>query len=193
MADAIASLGYFSGINNVDDPVRLPPVPVKIGTGGYKAAYPLVWARNVDIDNTYALSSRDGSKLIIPGNDVHSAWNDGTFKDGICLFVDGTSLFIFNFDKTVTELVTGLINGARMSYASVNDRIYMTNGSFIGYYNKMEIWPLVAPDMNYKAVLPAGRPHRLQAQRGETQVALTSSRRAKPWPRPDRDPLAAPA
>ncbi|MCE5212520.1 MAG: hypothetical protein LLG40_13335 [Deltaproteobacteria bacterium] len=157
MADAIASLGYFSGINNVDDHIRLAPLPVKVGAGGYKAAYPLTRARNVDIDNTYAISSRDGSELLIPGKDVHSAWNDGTFTDGICLFVDGTSLFLWNFDFTVTELLSGLTNTARMSYASVNDRVYMTNGTYIGYYSKLEMHSLRNPNMKFKVPLPSGQ------------------------------------
>jgi hypothetical protein len=153
MADLLASIGYFSGINNVDDPVRLPPVPVKIGAGGYKAAYPLVSAVNVDIDNTYALSSRDGSAGMVSGSDVHSVWAKGR----IGLFVDGTILYFLNPDDSVTTLLTGLTRDARMSYTQVNDRVYMTNGSFIGYYKDLTIQQLLNPNKTYKEPLPAGK------------------------------------
>jgi hypothetical protein len=153
MADLQASIGYFSGINNVDDSMRLPPTPVKIGTGGYKAAYPLTQAVNVDIDNTYALSSRDGSTIKVAGTDAHSGWA----KDRLAFFVDGTSLYLLNEDYSITQLLSGLTLGARMSYWPVNDRVYMTNGSFIGYYTPITINSIVNPNKTYKAPLPAGK------------------------------------
>jgi hypothetical protein len=153
MADLQASIGYFSGINNVDDPLRLPPTPVKIGAGGYKAAYPLVEAVNMDIDNSYAISSRDGSDLKASGTDVHSGWA----QNDIGFFVDGTRLYLLNVDYSITQLLSGLTNGARMSYALVNDRVYMTNGSYIGYYNNLTMHTLANPSMNYKLPLPAGK------------------------------------
>ena len=153
MADLQASIGYFSGINNIDDPLRLPPTPVKIGTGGFKAAYPLVEAVNVDIDNTYALSSRDGSTVKVSGSDVHSGWA----KDRLGFFVDGTSLYLLNEDYSVTQLLSGLTNGAQMSYVAVNDRVYMTNGSYIGYFKELGMNSLTDPNMTYKVPLPASR------------------------------------
>ena len=153
MADPLVSMGFFSGLNNVDDPVRLVPIPVKIGAGGYKAAYPLVEAVNLDIDNTYALSSRNGSDLKVSGADIHSFWA----KDDIGFFVDGVNLYLINSDYSITQLLSGLTNGARMSYFPVNDRIYMTNGSYIGYYKALTTNLLVNPNMNYKQPLPAGQ------------------------------------
>jgi hypothetical protein len=152
MSDATFSMGYFSGINTVDDSVRLAPAPVKIGMG-VKAAYPLTEAVNVDIDNTYALSSRDGSTLKLSITDGHSGWA----KDGLCFFVDGTTLFQLNLDYTATALLSGLTNNARMSYAAVNDRVYMTNGSYVGYYANAGMLNLSDPNINYKVPLPPGR------------------------------------
>ena len=153
MADLLASIGYFLGINNVDDKMRLAPVPVKLGAGAFKAAYPLTKAVNVDIDNTYALSSRDGSAITISGVDAHSGWA----YQGIGFFVDGTNLYLINSDYSITQLLSGLTRGARMSYFPVNDRIYMTNGSYIGYYKALAMHNLVNPGINYKQPLPPGQ------------------------------------
>lgn len=155
MADANFSLGYFTGINNIDETARLEPTPVKIGTG-MKAAYPLVTAENVDIDNTYALSSRAGCVKRLSGTDIHSFWSDGLLG----FFMDGTILYKLNYssgaDYTATELMTGLLR-ATMNYSKVNDRIYMTNGFYIGYYKDGVMTSLGAPVETYKQILPAGQ------------------------------------
>jgi hypothetical protein len=148
----LTSLGYFTGIDNVTDPLRFLPIPVKLNND-YKSAYSLVEAVNVDIDNTYALSSRDGSTLKLSGSDVHSGWA----RDLSAFFVEGTSLYLLNQDYSITELLAGLTLGARMSYCQVNDRVYMTNGSYIGYYSNLSMNSLAAPTATYKVPLPAGR------------------------------------
>jgi hypothetical protein len=148
----IASLGYFSGIDNITDPVRMKPTPVKTSTG-YKSAYPLSEAINVDIDNSFALSSRSGSLKKLSGANVHSLWA----KDLVGFFVDGTNLYSLDGNYTATLLLSGLTNGARMSYFQVNDRIYMTNGSYIGYYSDSSMHSLSAPAIQYKLPLPAGQ------------------------------------
>jgi hypothetical protein len=164
MSDALFSLGYFSGINTVDDPARLAPTPVKIGEG-YKAAYPLVAAENLDIDNTYALTSRIGSVKKLSGTAVHSFWTNGT----LAFFIDGTKLYLLNADYSKTEILTGLTLGNRMSYTQVNDRIYMTNGAYIGYYTGAAMSSLVVPVETYKVVLPAGQ--RIAYHKGRLLVA----------------------
>jgi hypothetical protein len=163
MADAIFSLGYFSGINTVDDSARLSPVPVKVGTG-MKAAYPLVEAVNVEIDNTYALESRQGSLIKIAGSGVHSLWGRGDFG----FYIDNGILYLLNSDYTTLQLMTGLAN-TRMSYVQVNDRVYMTNGAYIGYYSELTIHSLVSPVEGFKAVLPAGQ--RIAYLKGTLYVA----------------------
>ena len=151
MSDAIASLKYFSGLNTVEELTRKDFSIAKLGSG-YKATYPLTVAVNVDISNDYALSSRGGNTKIISGSMIHSAWGDGD----TAFFIDGTVLYLFDGLNT-TQLLTGLTNMARMSYYPVNDRIYMTNGTYIGYYKDLAMHSLAEPNMNYKSVLPAGR------------------------------------
>lgn len=148
----LVSLGYFTGIDNVADSVRMVSTPIK-NAEGFKSAYPLTEAVNVDIDNTYALSSRDGSTIKVSGTDIHSGWA----KNNTGFFVDGTNLYLLNTDYSVTLLLSGLTKGVRMSYVPVNDRIYMTNGSYIGYYKNLSMNAISDPGINYKLPLPAGR------------------------------------
>jgi hypothetical protein len=167
MADANFSLGYFTGINTVDQSVRLEPVPVKVGSG-MKAAYPLTKAVNVDIDNTYAISSRVGSVKRLSGTDIHSFWADGV----VGFFMDGTTLYKLNYssgdDYDKAELLSGL-NRTRMSYFAVNDRVYMTNGSYIGYCSNSSMNSLRVPVETYKIVLPPGQ--RIAYHKGKLLVA----------------------
>lgn len=152
-AKASYSFGYFSGINTVDTDTRLSPQLLRVDALGEKAIYPLVEAVNIDIDNTYAISSRDGSDKKLSGTDAHSFWTNGD----VALFVDGATLYLLNPDYTATELLTGLSRGFRMSYAEVNDRIYMSNGSYIGYYSLGSMNLLRVPTETYKTILPAGQ------------------------------------
>jgi len=167
MADANFSLGYFTGINTVDPTARLDPVPVKVGTG-MKAAYPLVSASNVEIDNTYGLSSRAGSTKRLTGTDIHSFWAEGLLG----FFMDGTTLYMLNYQSgdnyTSTELLAGL-DRARMSYCQVNDRVYMTNGFYIGYYSNGVMNGLRVTPETYKHILPAGQ--RIAYHKGKLLVA----------------------
>lgn len=150
-ADALANIEYFYGICTVDEAVRLKPIPVKTQYG-IKSAYPLVEAINVDIDNDYALSSRDGSELKISGTTIHSLWADGE----VCFFVDKDTLYLMTTDYLPVFLMNGLTTNARMSYIRVNNRVYMTNGTFIGKYESPSVTGMHAPSMNYKEALPAG-------------------------------------
>ncbi len=158
----IATFAYFSGLNTVDDPTRISPDTVQIKNVGYKTVYPLTVAENVDIDNAYAISSRLGNTLRLAGSAIHSFWSN----DAIALFADGKSLYQFNKDYTSTLLKTGL-TGLRIVYEQVVDRIYFTDGQYIGYYKDGSIYDIAAPtarygtagtmNMNFKAVLPAGQ------------------------------------
>jgi hypothetical protein len=153
MSDLIASIGYFSGINNVDESVRLIPQQIN---NSFKTTYSLREARNVEIDNTFMLSSRKGSTLRLSGVDIHSGWSNGK----VAFFVDGTVLYKLNWNGTAyssTALLTGLSRGTRMSYAEVNNRVYMTNGTYIGYYSNESMNNLSTPTENYKMSLPAGK------------------------------------
>lgn len=153
----LASMGYFLGINNVDSDVRLMPKPVTT-PHGVKHVYPLSQAWNVDIDNTYGLSTRAGYNPVplISGNDIHSLWSiDSNWPN---FYVDGTVLYEFMDDYSKRVLRTGLTPNAFMSYAPWGNlrKIYMTNDSFIGYYKNGTVYDIVDPQMQYKAPLPAG-------------------------------------
>jgi hypothetical protein len=152
-ADVAFNFSFFSGINTVDDSTRLTPSTYRVGAFGEKTVYPLVSATNVEIDNTYALKSRDGSTLELSGSDVHSLWSD----NDLCFFVDGNTLYKLNIDYTKTSMIEGLQVSARMSYVVVNDRVYMTNGSYIGYYNDGAMHSLQNPSLTYKVILPPGQ------------------------------------
>ncbi len=153
MSDLIASIGYFSGINNIDESVRLVPQQIN---NSFKTTYSLREARNVEIDNTFMLASRKGSMLKLSGSDIHSGWSNGK----VAFFIDGTVLYKFSWDGanySSLSLLTGLERGARMSYVEVNDRVYMTNGAYIGYYKNGLMNNLAAPVTNYKMSLPPGK------------------------------------
>ena len=149
MADAIKfqTIDKFLGINTVDDPTRLAPVMMD-----YQYIYPLQQANNLDIDNTYGLSSRSGYDDILLGLDMHSLSNDAPG-----FFVDGDILKKLNTDYSIISLRFGLTLGARMSYVLFNDRTYYTNGYEIGYI-KNDISTLLAdPLLEFKLPLPAGQ------------------------------------
>lgn len=151
--ERIINLAYFLGLDTVSDPLRLAPRVIQTNAG-YKSAYPLLAAENVDIDDSYGLSSRKGYDLKLSGTDCHSLWSDGL----VCLYVDGTTLYSLNKSlASSTSLLSGLEYGARMHYAKLNDRIYMTNGTYIGYYHDGAVYDLDVPTTRYKAALPAGK------------------------------------
>jgi hypothetical protein len=148
-SNSLFRFGAFSGINNVDRTFRMP---VKESSDLRCTLRDVENIENMDIDNVYVLSTRPGSDLKISGTDIHSLWSDGE----TCLFVDGTKFYRLNEDYSITELLAGLIN-ARMSYDKFNDRIYLTNGSYVGYYHDLSVFALTEPTMTYKKALPAGQ------------------------------------
>ena len=146
------SLSHFIGLNTVDDPTRIGTTAVKTSEG-WKTAYPLTQASNVEIDNSFALKSRVGYTSKLTGTDIHSLWSDGS----TCLFVDGTILYQMHNDYSITSIRTGLMSGARMSYVAVNDRVYYTNGFQIGYVKQIADNALMDPLLAFKLTLPAGK------------------------------------
>lgn len=153
MPEAIPIVEYsmFSGINNVDDPTKLFPVRTDDGE-----IYPLTVAVNVDIDNTRRLKIRPGSKKVITGTMIHSLWN--TPDESRAFFVEGDKLYLVNDDYSVTQMVSGLSEGFRMSYEEVNGNVYFTNNQIIGYIDSGNVYhALTDPATNYKVTLPPGR------------------------------------
>lgn len=169
----LASIGHFSGINNVDPDVRLVGVPGNTPQG-VKTIYPLGEALNVDIDNTYGLSTRDGhGTLQCSGSDTHSLWSNG---DGWpCFYVDGSGLYRLMEDFSKLSLLSGLSLSSRMSYAPWGNlkKIYMTNGSYIGYYQNEQMNALVNPSLQFKQVLPPGQ--KIAYHSGRLYVAASNS------------------
>lgn len=139
----------FSGLNNVDRPERLFPEPI----GNFMAAYPLTQANNVEIDNTYELSSRAGFTSVVTGTAIHSLWSDGS----VCLYADGSTFYWLNRDYTKLEIRTDLPKGRRISYASFNDRVYYTNEYQIGYVKNGIHHGVMVPGRTFKEPLPPGQ------------------------------------
>ena len=155
------TFGHFAGINNVDKSFRVPSVRNNAGV-----VYTDMDAlENVDIDNSFALSTRDGSDLKLAGTDVHSIWADGE----TCLFVDLDRLYSLSELYARTEVLSGLTLGERISYAPVNDRIYFTNKGYIGYFHNLLATALSDPNISFKLPLPAGQ--RIAYYRGRLYVA----------------------
>lgn len=152
-SNLFASLGLFTGLNTVDDAVRLRTEVVQVPEG-YRAAYPLIEAMNVDIDNTYALSSRTGIDEKLTGTNLHSFWANeaGT----LCYFMDDTLLYRM-FEDYSQSLIDTLISAHRMSFAEFNDKIYYTNTVDIGYILNDTQYEIAQPSEEYKEPLPAGR------------------------------------
>ena len=149
MADIIKyqTMEKFLGINNVDNSTRLVPLIIN-----HEYVYSLQQANNMDIDNTYGLSSRSGYSGILSGLDIHSLSDDAPG-----FFVDDDTLKKLNIDYSVISLRSGLTSGARMSYTPFNNRIYYTNGYEIGYIQSIVDYPLVDPALEFKLPLPAGQ------------------------------------
>jgi len=146
------TVSKFSGINNTDPATRLFPVIV-----AHEYVYPLQQANNMEIDNTFQISSRSGFTTLAgsagtAGVDNHSLWSDGT----TCLFVDGSTFYELATDYTRTALCT-LTGGHRMSYAPFNDRIYYTNEHQIGYVKNHVSYSVTDPIREFKMPLPAGQ------------------------------------
>ena len=145
------SFKAFAGINNIDPSFRLPQNIQNENFIGVIADLETI--ENLDIDNAYSLKTRPGTVKKVTGVDMHSCWSN----DSICLFVDGSKLYLLMTDYSITELKDGLVPGASMVYQEVNDRVYMTNGTFIGYYKDMAIHDLQQTTIQFKVALPPGQ------------------------------------
>lgn len=152
-SNLFASIGFFNGLNTVDDAVRLRTEAVQVPEG-HRAAYPLTEAMNVEIDNSYALSSRKGLTERLTGTNMHSLWANE--KGTLCFFVDETALYQM-FEDYSTNLVATLSAAHRVSFAEFNDKTYYTNKSDIGYILEGSQHDIPLPTETYKAPLPAGR------------------------------------
>jgi hypothetical protein len=153
MTNPIVNIEHFVGINNIDDPVRLEPDVIYTSRNAYKTNHYLAEAVNVDIDDSLAVVSRVGCEKKISGTDVHSFWA----HDDIGFYIDGDKLYSFDKNYDAVELYSSLNLGAKMAYAHVANKVYMTNSSFIGYYYNGAVTALEEPTREFKKSLPAGQ------------------------------------
>ena len=129
-------------------------------------------AVNVDIDDSRMLSRAKGSELICAGN-VHSLWNNR--KREFALGIEEGELKKYSWldgQLKVSSLYSGLDPAARMRYVETDDRIFMTNGSFIGYLRDSQVYPLADPDQTFKDRMPAG--HLIEFYNNQLYVAVDS-------------------
>lgn len=152
-AQLFASIGFFSGLDTITDSTRLRTTTVQIPEG-YKHAYPLTEAMNVDIDDSYALASRSGLTEKLSGSGMHSLWanEEGT----LCFFMSGNSLYKLNADFS-SALITTLSSANRVDFCEVNTRVYLTNEVDIGYIENDVYHNITDPNVTYKRPLPAGK------------------------------------
>ena len=144
----IDTMVRFSGINNRDDAMRISLEQ----DNKYEDIYPLCQAYNVDIDDTYMISSRKGKVSLLQGTDIHSLWSNGNK----CFFVDGINLYQLMDDFSVLALRT-VTRGARVRFVEFNDKIYYTNGHECGYVKDYTAHALADPCLNFKMSLPHGQ------------------------------------
>lgn len=114
MGNKLKIFSGTTGLNNIDDPVRLK-FDSERGVTDLSIAY------NIDIDKTGRISRRKGFSSVKAG-DYHSMFSCGAYA----LCVSGTGLLVFESDYSTTSIAT-VTAGARVSYAKVGDVIYFCN------------------------------------------------------------------
>lgn len=143
----IYTFARFAGFNDIEKEFRLPSSHDPQGA----ILNDVASLENVDIDNSMAVSTRPGSVSKLSGTSIHSLWASGS----VCLYVD--SGILKQIKQDYTSLTIGQVGIGRMSYAPVNDRVYLTNTELIGYFKSPSLTALVDPAMNYKLPLPPGK------------------------------------
>jgi hypothetical protein len=171
MYHKILDFSNFHGIDNVNDPDR-----IEHGNPGYKNEGETYFreATNVDITNDSILKRAKGTDLLLAGN-YHSFWSvkDGSFGFGMN---NGSlvKLTINPVTKVISSatLRTGFDPNARMQYVETDDRVFMTNGTWIGYFQDNSVNNLPDPDQTFKTVMPAG--HLIEFYHNTLFVAFNS-------------------
>lgn len=110
-----------TGLNNAIDPHR-HYFDERIGLKEMAAAV------NVDIDSRMRVSRRKGFTSVLSVSGAHSLFSVGQYA----LFVAGDALTVLEKDYTTTPIRNVSIN-ARMSYVTVDGKVYYANGFETGY------------------------------------------------------------
>jgi hypothetical protein len=146
----------FRGKNNLADPARILP------SGG--ASF-LAECRDVDIDDEFMIHRRGGfGSPIFPGGGIHSLWSNGE----VCLFVQGGDLKRLNRDYSALTVLPGSGPG-RMVYVEVAGKVYLTNGTVIGYLQGGNFQFFPDPKQPYKSPMVPG--HLIEYFNGRLYVA----------------------
>lgn len=119
MSKPITIFSGGTGLNTVEDPVRIPAQ--KNGLSDLQVAV------NVSIDQSYRMNSRRGVSQLQSGS-YHSLFCDG----GDCFVMKGDSLYQIAEDGSLKGIRSGLTD-AKMDYTQTGDRTYYTNGYEFGY------------------------------------------------------------
>ncbi len=130
----------------------------------------LASAINCNIDKSGRLSRRAGYTKIRMG-DTHSLWANKA--ESVCLFAQDGYMKLLNTDYTVSNITVLEDCNSAISYAEINDNIYITNGVDIGIYQAgiYRTWGLGVPELPGVALTGGGMPP------GIYQFALTYIRR----------------
>jgi len=160
MYDVILDAGKIRGIDNLTDPLAIPP-------GGEAGTY-LVVGVNVDIDDEYRLLRRPGYVRKLVGN-FHSAWSNGDMCYVIKIMSNGGVLYRVDDDYSLIPIVISIDPDARMQYVYQNGRTYCTNNQVIGYIEDDVFTVLPGPDDYYQRTMPAG--HLIEFHCGRMIVA----------------------
>ena len=120
MSKTIPLLRGSSGLNTVDDPVR-------IGYSSKTGISDLAVGVNVTISPSNRIGRRKGKTLKVPLAS-HSLFCDG----GECVFVHESNFYLLETNFSY-RLLRSLSSNAHMAYTQVGDRIYFTNNQDLGY------------------------------------------------------------
>jgi hypothetical protein len=157
MYQKILTVRELLGLNNALPPERIPP--------GDKAF--LTVAQNLDIDDSRKGTIRGGyADPTYRGSNIHSMF---PYLD-VVLFVEGVNLKRLKPDYS-SEIIYENIGNARMNYVGVQNRIYYTNDSIIGYYDILfhEAISFAEVTQTYKMKMPPG--HLIEWYMGRLLVA----------------------
>lgn len=115
-ADGRVRVAFDAGVNNRSNPARV-------------AAGQAVTADNVDIDRDGFVARRAGYALVATLPGAHSLWSHPLLA--FVLVADATKLYRMDTAGVLTTLVSGL-NGTRLSYALIGQRVRWSNGAQTG-------------------------------------------------------------
>jgi hypothetical protein len=127
------------GIDNLTtDPMRLSPGYVRI-------------ANNVDIDDERMMHRRDGVLRAILSGSWKSLWS----KDDLCFGVKSGVLTKINVDWTETTILSA-VGTSRMNYVPIDDRVFFSNLSVVGYIKDGVAYGFPEPDRQLRQKMVGG-------------------------------------